>query len=143
MTGSLLGRLERLVDHTDGLARAVPPDAFDRRLSDRSNTIGAQFWCVVGARESYLRAIEAGSWQGFGSSLKKVTDAEEVNSKLRSSGAALQTLRDRDDWSDARQDLLIDLLEHEALHQGQLIRYFYGLGISFPEAFARRWALSD
>jgi spore coat protein CotF len=41
----------------------------------------------------------------------------------------------------ARQAILLDLIEHEAQHHGQLIRYFYANGMTFPEAFAKRYAL--
>ena len=38
--------------------------------------------------------------------------------------------------------MLLALLEHEAQHQGQLIRYVYALDYTFPESWASRWALS-
>ena len=41
------------------LAASLPKDAFERELSDRSNAIGEQFWCVIGARESYAAAIDS------------------------------------------------------------------------------------
>lgn len=34
-------------------------------------------------------------------------------------------------------------LEHEAAHQGQLIRYLYGLRLAIPESWRKRYALSD
>jgi hypothetical protein len=34
-----------------------------------SNQISGQLWCMVGARESYTKAIEAAGWQGFACSL--------------------------------------------------------------------------
>ncbi len=71
-----------------------------------SNSIGAQLWCVVGARESYGRAIEAG------------------------------------EWSAATCALALDCLEHEASHQGQLIRYLYGLDLEIPPGWQDRYALT-
>ncbi len=47
------------------------------------------------------------------------------------------------EWTDAKDGLLVDLLEHETMHQGQLIRYVYGLGFSFPESLAKRWVLEQ
>lgn len=38
-------------------------------------------------------------------------------------------------------NILITLLEHEAQHHGQLIRYFYANGISLSPEFAKRYAL--
>jgi hypothetical protein len=34
-----------------------------------SNRIAGQLWCIVGARESYTKAIESGGWKGFSCSL--------------------------------------------------------------------------
>jgi len=40
-----------------------------------------------------------------------------------------------------RWGLALDLLEHEAAHQGQLIRYLYGLALPIPASWKRRYAL--
>jgi hypothetical protein len=40
------------------LIEALPEEDLGRRFGDKSNTLGAQMWCVVGARESYAKAIE-------------------------------------------------------------------------------------
>ncbi|MNC98790.1 hypothetical protein D3C83_168600 [compost metagenome] len=42
---------------------------------------------------------------------------------------------------EAREAILFDLMEHEAQHHGQLIRYFYANDIPFPATFAARYAL--
>jgi len=39
--------------------------------------------------------------------------------------------------------LLLDLFEHETQHQGQMIRYVYGLGLHFPKSWIDRWALEN
>jgi hypothetical protein len=110
----------------------------------RSNTIGEQLWCVVGVRESYAKAIEAGEWQGFGCSLSrddtKVTAkvaAALANgiTKVKSATAAIEGRNDaQDDW-------IVALLEHEAAHQGQLIRYLYGLNLEIPQSWKDKHAL--
>ena len=47
------------------MANHLPDEAFMAELPLPSNCIGDQFWCLIGARESYIRAIEEGEWQGF------------------------------------------------------------------------------
>jgi uncharacterized damage-inducible protein DinB len=109
-----------------------------------SNSIGAQLWCVVGARESYLRAAEAGSLQGFACSLdgEMAIDPPAVLHALASSAAALSAfLADDAALTDAAADFLLDLLEHESQHHGQLIRYLYALGIPRPASWKARYAL--
>jgi hypothetical protein len=120
-------------------------DDLGRRLGDRSNTIGAQMWCVVGARESFARAIENDGWIGFSCSLSgdDTTSKKLVLKALARSGAMLARTTDGVDWTDRREGLLLDLLEHEIQHQGQIIRYVYALGRRFPESWVMRWALDQ
>jgi uncharacterized damage-inducible protein DinB len=120
-------------------------DDLGRRMGDRSNTVGAQMWCVVGARESYAKAIENDGWIGFGCSLsgEDTTSKDLVLEALARSRALLAEAMDGVDWTDTREGLLLDLLEHEVQHQGQIIRYVYSLGRRFPESWATRWALDQ
>src|SRR5262245_34581093 len=39
-----------------------------------SQTLGYQFWCMVGAHESYLKKLEHGQWMGFSSSLNNLPE---------------------------------------------------------------------
>lgn len=143
--------VQRLIDrmHTyEELAELLTDQALAAELPVRSNSIGGQLWCVVGARESYARAIVAGRWSGFTCSLTAdgARRRDDVLRALRSSAGEVREVArgpasEGDDWTDAQEGWLLDLLEHEAQHQGQLIRYIYGLGLTFPESWKRRWAL--
>lgn len=114
-----------------------------RNGSARSNSVGAQLWCIVGARESYARAIEAGAWAGFACSLQEPHSPESVADALAGSSAAVKAVLERlVKLSEPQEGLLLRLLEHECQHHGQLIRYFYANGFPFPSAFAERYALS-
>lgn len=141
----LATRLAQATDLTNSLAAHLSSEQLKSHNGEaRSNSIGTQFWCVVGARESYTRAFEAGAWQGFSCSLSEPEVPASVQAALAASQAGLQTAlaAAEQPWDEARQRILFDLLEHEAQHQGQLIRYFYANGIPFPAAFAKRFALS-
>jgi hypothetical protein len=128
---------------TNELAEGLNGDALVHHIGEaRSNTIGEQFWCVVGARESYSAAIGAGQWQGFGCSLADPHAPVEVRAALASSLGRVSEQLDASAPLDApRTALLVDLLEHEAQHHGQLIRYFYANELPFPPSFAKRYAL--
>jgi hypothetical protein len=107
-----------------------------------SNTIGAQLWCVVGARESYARAIAAGEWAGFTCSLVEPGNPARVAEALDRSGAAVrQALQSHPQLTEAQDRLVLDLLEHEAQHHGQLIRYLYALRLPIPASWKARYAL--
>jgi hypothetical protein len=126
-------------------AGQLPGAAFATRLDVPSNAIGEQFWCVVGARESYARAIVADGWAGFTCSLSADAAREggAVRDGLRASAAAVELAIRGVAWTPAKEELLVDLIEHEAQHQGQLIRYAYALGLRFPQSWLDRWALAQ
>ncbi|MDH3189538.1 MAG: hypothetical protein OEM39_02700 [Acidimicrobiia bacterium] len=125
------------------LVRGLPAGALEAKLVEASNTIGAQLWCVVGARESTTVAIERGSWPGFSCSLS----SDDVKHADRIETAMVRTVEEFDavieslNWDPGREKLLLGMLEHETQHQGQLIRYLYALEYPFPPAWAKRWNL--
>ncbi|MEM8873692.1 MAG: hypothetical protein AAGD32_05475 [Planctomycetota bacterium] len=125
------------------LVESIPPDALMHKLPGlASNTIGEQFWCVVGARESYARAIRSGQWEGFACSLQDVSDPGTVADALRgSANAVMDALGEGAELDSARIELALALLEHESAHHGQLIRYLYGLRLPIPPSWKARYAL--
>ena len=141
----LRANFERSMRLYDDLLVALPESALGMKLPGvPSNTIGAQLWCVVGARESYARAVEAGAWSGFACSLTSAgaRDKPAVQAALvTSAGAVVAKLAQLESFDDARTRFIADLLEHEAAHQGQLIRYLYGLKLAIPESWKARYAL--
>ena len=64
-------------------------------------------WCVVGARESYIEAIEHDGWIGFSCSLsgRDVTSKDRMLGALDRSAAALTETIDRVAWTDTREGL--------------------------------------
>lgn len=136
-------RLSDAIELTNSLAADLSRDALkSHNGAAHSNAIGAQFWCVVGARESYGRAFKAGEWQGFACSLTDVETPAAVQAALAESKETVLALLTDEPLSEARMNILVTLLEHEAQHHGQLIRYFYANKIDFSPAFAKRYALA-
>ena len=143
MRSVVVGEVEALAEGHSELAGHLPAEALVAKLPARSNTIGAQFWCVVGARESYTRALEHGEWQGFSCSLdgSATGDKPQVEAGLARSRRRFSDVVAGLEWTEDRDRLLLALLEHEAQHHGQLIRYVYALDLEFPESWIARWAL--
>jgi len=109
-----------------------------------SNTIGAQLWCVVGARESFSKSIEADQWSGFSCSLEATTSKHDVAAALRRSAASVtEVLKTINSYTEVQCRLIIDLLEHEAAHHGQLIRYIYALKLPIPQSWKSKYALKE
>ncbi len=145
MTRLLDSRLHEAFALYGALIETLEDDALARRLGNLpSNQIGHQLWCVVGARESYTRAIESGDWAGFRCSLAAAdtTDRERVAAALRSSAAAATDALARvQELIEVQERLALTLLEDEAQHHGQLIRYLYGLRLPVPDAWKARYNL--
>ncbi len=142
---ALRDRLERSLDLYRELIELLSDDDLVRTLPGvRSNSVGAQLWCVVGARESYARAIEGGTWAGFSCSLtgEEVKSVERVRDALERSGRrVLELAADAGSFDEVRAGLLLDLLEHDAAHRGQLIRYLYGVPLPVPDGWRKAYAL--
>ena len=147
MNALLRRRLERSNTLYLDFLDTIPPEHLRSHLRDLpSDTIGHQLWCVLGARESFPKAARAGEWQGFSSPVSRdgTTDAATLRS------AFVQTAADVDAWvagidaaDDDSQRYVLALLEHETQHQGQLIRYLYGLGIDRPNTWQQQYALDE
>ena len=144
MTSLIFRQTKTLTGLTNDFARDIDDEDLGRSLPGRSNTIGSQFWCVVGGRESYLKALEAGQWEGFACSLSDAdthtsTTLTDALDKTRAQWLHL----DPADLGDYQLGMALRLNEHEAQHQGQLIRFAYNLGISLPDSWKEHWALVD
>ena len=129
----------------DDLVAALPDGSLAKDLAGLpSNRIGQQLWCVVGARESYARAIAADRWQGFACTLPsdRTADPATVADHLsRAAGEAEAAIGQTADWTPDRTRLLMSLLEHEVQHHGQLIRYLYGNRLRVPSSWKERYSL--
>jgi hypothetical protein len=105
-----------------------------------SNRIAAQLWCIVGARESYTSAIETGNWPGFSCSLSTPRVKASVLDALGQTRIRLARI-DFSVLGDAQIEFAFALLEHEVQHHGQLIRYVYANGLTFPSSWSKRYSV--
>lgn len=114
-----------------------------RNLCDLpSNSIGQQLWCVIGARTSYIKATSANEWQGFECHLawEKTTSKDEVLKQLQNSYENIREYLDSlDGLEEVKENFLLDLLEHEVQHHGQLARYIYGHKLQMPTSWKERY----
>ncbi len=141
---SLIGSFDRSFGLYRDLLASLGDGALGKPLGELpSNTIGQQLWCVVGARESYARAIAAHRWSGFACSLEDTGDPAQVAEAVARSEAVVRSaLAEAPSFDESQARLALDLLEHEAQHHGQLIRYLYGLRLSIPDSWKARYALT-
>ena len=126
------------------LVEAVDESELRRSLPVPSNPIGMQLWCVVGARETWTRALETGTWGPFRCSIASFEDTSKRSVVAGALSASADAFRDAaaarpDDAT--RIDFKLGLLEHESQHLGQLLRYLLGLGIEPPPGWKKLFAL--
>jgi len=104
----------------------------------KHKSVMEHLWCIVGSRESYAKAIAEGSWQGFSCSMKSYEHADFVAALLASGERIRSSIGAVPEWTPTREKLLLELLEHEVMHEGQIIRHMYGLEKELPSSW--RWA---
>ena len=105
-----------------------------------SNRMAGQLWCIVGARESYARAIETSGWKGFSCSLTTPRLKQSVLAALETTHKQLNDI-DFTQLTEVQIEFAFDLLEHEIQHHGQLIRFVYGNGLTFPSSWNKRYTV--
>jgi hypothetical protein len=105
-----------------------------------SNRIAGQLWCIVGARESYTKAIEMSGWKGFSCSLSTPRVKQSVLGALEATHKQMSEI-DFTNLTDIQIEFAFSLLEHEIQHHGQLIRFVYGNGLTFPDSWHKRYTV--
>lgn len=141
MSKQLKAKLDRSFTLTHDLVLHLEEMSLNLDLSNLpSNRIAGQLWCIVGARESYLKAIEMGSWQGFSCSLTTPRVKQSVLTVLKATHKQMNEI-DFTRLADGQVELAFDLLEHEVQHHGQLIRFVYGNGLTFPDSWNKRYTV--
>ena len=137
-------RLEALFDLYAEIIASLDGAQLRQSLPVPSNPIGMQLWCVVGARETWARAMETGTWGPFGCSIGSFEDTQKpglVAEALEASASAFREAALANDMDETRTDFKLALLEHESQHLGQILRYLLGLGIEPPPGWRKRFAL--
>ncbi|MEN8242834.1 MAG: hypothetical protein ABFS17_13005 [Chloroflexota bacterium] len=135
-------KIERAFSLTQDLAAHLDEVHLELDLLDiPSNKIGEQLWCMIGARESYLKAIKNEKWMSFSCSLKDSISKSAMLAALTQSQQATIEFITSTTLSDTQTNFLLDLLEHEIQHHGQLIRYIYGNKLDFPKSWNERYTV--
>ena len=126
---------------TDHLSKRMP--------FPESQTLGYQFWCMVGAHESYLHSLEAGRWKGFASSLDdfEVVTPAVILQQMQNADAHMAHLLKTLSLDEQRPDghygyeIVFQMIKHEMHHHGQLINFMYYLHLPIPLSWHEEWAL--
>ena len=104
----------------------------------KHKSLGEHLWCIVGARESYAKALRAGKWDGFSCSMKEFSQSDFTEKLKASADEVRSAIEEIKDWSQERDALLLALSDHEVMHEGQIIRHLYGIEYEIPSSI--KWA---
>ena len=139
MREAVLSSLEKRLRSYDDLIGSVPAEQLAAKLDvPKHKSLAEHLWCVVGARESYARSLEAGRWEGFGCSMSEFSYQEFADKLSASADDVLAAVAAIGDWTPERERMLVELAEHEVMHEGQIIRHMYALEMEIPESL--KWA---
>ena len=142
MRSGVISRIEaRFAAYAD-IAAAVDSEQIHDRLDiPRHRTVAEHLWCVISSRLTYARSIEASAteeWRGAEFS----REVEGFRAQLASSAASAKAaIAGVEAWTPERDELLLDLAEHEAMHEAQIIRHFFAAALPMPPSL--RWAACD
>ncbi|MEM7125831.1 MAG: DinB family protein [Chloroflexota bacterium] len=141
----------RTYDLLDSLTDA---DLEKRLPFPTSQSLGTQFYCMLGTQESWGPVLTKGRMEGWSSSISEVAPEDirsyqvEYSQRLRAADEQLFITLDAVEWAQTFDDgstplaKYLRLVEHEAHHQGQLINFIYALELPIPESWADSWGLS-
>ena len=140
-------KLEKAFKMNNEFMKVIKEEALKLNIeSTRSNSIGSQIACLLGARDAYGKCIVSDTEFSWNPDFKHSDrynhtiinkHAYDVSNKLINQISGLEEL------SDNQSSLIIDLISHEYLHQGQLIRYIYANDLEMPKEMKSFWHLED
>lgn len=115
-----------------------------------SKPIGYQFWCMIGAHESYLNQLRHGEWMGFSCSLDKLDEVtpSTIKQQMIKSDAEMESLLNTMDIQGSLKDgksvyeIVMQMIKHEMHHHGQLINLMFCHHLPIPASWHEEWALA-
>lgn len=134
----------------DFLAQLSPEQLELRLPFARSQSLGYQFWCMLGAHESYLRKLETGAWQGFACSLDGLAEltpaviAAQMQAADNRTAHLLASIDIHEALANGQpgHQVVMQMIKHEMHHHGQLINFLYCHELPIPASWQDEWALS-
>ncbi len=138
----LIKRFDSLFSLTTDLAHIIEEPEYQSKLSTvRSNSFGEQLLCIVGARESYLQQIKSAGEFTFSCSVSDSSNKFKIMQALHMSAQQVIQYAKENPTDEQVAEILFKILEHEAQHHGQLIRYVYGNDWQFPESWKSHYTV--
>lgn len=152
LTTSLLAHWQQLRGMTYDLLTSLQNEELSLQLGfERSQTLGYQFWCMLGAQESWISLIETGQWLGFSCSVNSIREGNPIANFKRqmqlADEALFQAMQNANltaTFANGTTPLThyLKLVEHEAHHHGQLINFIYAFDLPIPPTWQNKWHLT-
>lgn len=143
----IVKKLQDVFHMNNEFIQVIEEQSLKLRITDaRSNTIGSQLACVARARDAYTKSIlndVTFSWKPDFPYEDRYDQMKLSQHLIEKSAEFVRVFELFENWSDNQLDLMIDLIGHEFLHQGQLVRYIYANKLSMPKTVKAFWHLED
>ncbi len=143
----LIDKLETVFNMNNEFMKTIKEEVLKLNIeSKRSNSIGSQVACLLGARDAYGKCISNDaefSWNPDFKHSDRYNHSIVNNHAVDVSTELITGFRTFAKLSDNQTSLIIDLIGHEYLHQGQLIRYIYANDLVMPNQIKAFWHLED
>ncbi len=135
MRETLLKNLAQRFASYNDLVRHIDATTLAKHLDvPRDKSVREHLWCIVGTRESFASAIAADAPLDWKCSMTGFELQDFATALEESARTFLDTAASIGSWSDQQADLLARIVEHEAMHEGQIIRHVWGLEKTVPDS---------
>jgi hypothetical protein len=100
MRNQVLAHVRARFQSFDELARQVSDGLLTENVSvPKNKTVAEHLWCVVGARESFSKALRAGAWGGFSCSVENQSRQSFIDALKSSADFFENIIGEIEDWS--------------------------------------------
>ncbi len=143
----LIKKLSEVFNMNNEFIKVIEAQSLKLRIENaRSNSIGSQLACVARARDAYSKSILSDapfSWKPDFPYENRYNLEQLSEHLIEKSAEFIKSLESFDALTENQMDLSIDLIGHEFLHQGQLVRYIYANNLTMPGTVKGFWHLED
>jgi len=141
----LVKKIDEIMTQYNDFLDFIGPDDLNKQLVlASSNTIAQHLRCVIAGRISMLDSFPTNKNFEWHVSIKddELNDFKKMQFHLSKSGKDLMSMLTSNDLNEQQKEILLDMINHEYMHQGQLVRYLIHHGMGYPQSWDKKWYFS-
>jgi len=146
MNNLLAKKIEEIMkQYDDFMDFIIPETLYNQMIKESSNTIAQHLRCIIAGRVSMIECFSENkpfAWK-VSVSFDELYDYPKLKRHLNESHQKLLDVLMKCELTLDQQEILFDMINHEYMHQGQLIRYLIYHDLGYPPTWDTKWYLSD